>query len=212
MTIESGLVVGPDGLARPAWAATDALMREYYDTEWGMPIRDEHGVFERLCLESFQSGLSWATILRKRQAFREAFAQFDPEVVAEFTEADIARLLEDERIIRHRAKISAAITNARATLALRPTGGLAEFVWGFKPETTPQPRALAEIPTQSLESRALATALKERGFVFIGPTTMYALMEALGIVNTHLMGSHRRDAAGVWPKQDLRGFAPRLKT
>ncbi|NLC99127.1 MAG: DNA-3-methyladenine glycosylase I [Actinomycetales bacterium] len=200
MTSETGLVVGADGLARPAWAATDPLLREYYDTEWGMPIFTEVGVFERLSLEAFQSGLSWATILRKRPAFREVFAGFDPGVIAEFDESDIERLLADERIIRHRAKITATVTNARATCALRADGGLAEFVWGFKPQTTPRPRAIAEIPTQSVESKALAIALKQRGFVFIGPTTMYALMEALGIVNTHLLGSHRRAAAGVWPE------------
>lgn len=199
MTSETGLVLGDDGLARPLWAAHDPLLREYYDTEWGMPVRTESGMFERLSLEAFQSGLSWVTILRKRPAFRDVFADFAPDRIAEFGEADIERLLADERIIRHRAKIRATITNARATLALRDDGGLAEFVWGFKPENTPQPRTLAEIPTQSPESKALAIALKQRGFVFIGPTTMFALMEAVGIVNTHLLKSHRRAAAGVWP-------------
>ena len=198
MTADQDLLIGEDGLARPLWAARNPLMREYYDTEWGMPVRDERGVFERLSLEAFQSGLAWETVLRKRPAFREAFEDFDPEAVARFDETDIERLLANDTIIRHRAKITATITNARATLELRGTGGLAEFVWSFQPEVTPKPRRFAEIPTQSSESRALAKALKERGFVFVGPTTMFALMEAIGIVNTHLLGSHRRSAPGVW--------------
>lgn len=198
MAEDSGLVVGADGLARPVWAARDEQLRDYYDTEWGMPVRDERGVYERLCLEGFQSGLSWATILRKRPAFREAFREFDPDLVARFDESDIERLLLDPSIIRHRGKIAAAITNAQATLALRERGGLAELVWSFQPAQTPRPHTLAEIPTQSPESVALAKTLKKHGFVFVGPTTMFALMEAIGIVNTHLVGSHRRTAAGVW--------------
>ena len=200
MNADSDLIVGPDGLARPIWAATDPLLRDYYDTEWGMPVRDEAGVYERLVLEGFQAGLAWVTVLRKREAFREVFAGFDPDQVATFGEAEIERLLADARIIRHRAKIVAAITNARATIDLRGEGGLAEFVWSFQPASTPYPSRLADVPTQSPESHALARALKQRGFVFVGPTTMYALMEAIGIVNTHLLGSHRRAAAGVWPK------------
>lgn len=194
----ANLVVGDDGLARPLWAAHDPLLRDYYDNEWGLPVRDERGVFERLSLEAFQSGLSWATILRKRAAFREAFDGFDPDLVAAYDDADIERLLADARIIRHRAKISAAITNARATVALRGAGGLPEFVWSFQPERTPEPRTFAEVPTRSTESEALATALKARGFTFVGPTTMFALMEAIGIVDTHLVDSHRRGTSGVW--------------
>ena len=194
----SGLVIGEDGLARPRWAAGDPLLREYYDTEWGMPVRTEQGVFERLSLEAFQSGLSWAIILRKRPAFREAFAGFDPETVAAFGEADVERLLQDAGIVRNRAKIEATIRNAGATLALREAGGLAELVWSFKPAVTPAPRTLAEIPTSSPESLALSRELRRRGFTFVGPTTMYALMEALGIVDTHLVGSHRRGSSGVW--------------
>ncbi|GAA4508230.1 DNA-3-methyladenine glycosylase I [Brevibacterium yomogidense] len=193
-----GTVTGDDGLARPAWAAHDPLLRDYYDTEWGMPVRDEQGVFERLSLEAFQSGLSWATILRKRPAFRDAFAHFDPETVARFRDEDVERLLHDARIVRNRAKILATITNAQATLALRDDGGLADLVWSFRPDETPQPRAAAEIPTQSEESRALARTLRAHGFRFVGPTTMFALMEALGIVDTHLIGSHRRGTSGVW--------------
>ena len=194
------LVVGDDGLARPVWAATDPLLREYYDTEWGMPVRDERGVFERLSLEAFQSGLSWATILRKRPAFRDAFAGFDPDAVAGFGEADVDRLLADARIVRNRAKVLATITNARATVRLRDTvdGGLAGLVWSYRPESTPRPHRFADIPTQSEQSVALAGDLKRRGFRFVGPTTMYALMEAIGIIDTHLVGSHRRGSSGVW--------------
>ena len=194
------LVTGDDGLARPAWAATDPLLREYYDTEWGMPVRDERGVFERLSLEAFQSGLSWATILRKRPAFRDAFAGFDPDTVAGFGEADVDRLLADARIVRNRAKVLATITNARATVRLRDTvdDGLAGLVWSYRPESTPRPHRFADIPTQSEQSVALAGDLKRRGFRFVGPTTMYALMEAIGIIDTHLVGSHRRGSSRVW--------------
>ncbi|WP_412148409.1 DNA-3-methyladenine glycosylase I [Curtobacterium flaccumfaciens] len=192
------LVTGDDGLARPVWASSDELLREYYDTEWGMPVRDERGVFERLSLEAFQSGLSWRTILAKRPAFRTAFADFDADTVAAFGEDDVARLMADAGIVRNRAKILATITNANATIALRQDGGLADFVWSFRPTTTPEPQSSAEVPTKSDESLALSKALRKRGFAFVGPTTMYALMEALGIVDTHLMGSHRRGTSGVW--------------
>lgn len=197
--MDTGIVIGEDQLARPAWAATDPMMREYYDIEWGMPVRDEHGVFERLSLEAFQSGLSWATILRKRENFREAFAGFDPDTIQGFGEDKIEELLGNAGIIRNRAKILATIKNAKATIELRKDGGLADFVWSFKPEQTPVPRTMAEIPTTSPESLALSKALKKRGFSFVGPTTMYALMEALGIVDTHLVQSHRRGTSGVWP-------------
>ncbi|MHB1064266.1 MAG: DNA-3-methyladenine glycosylase I [Georgenia sp.] len=193
-----GLVTGADGLARPAWAAADPLLREYYDTEWGMPVCDEVGVYERLSLEAFQSGLSWVTILRKRPAFRAAFDGFDPDVVAGYTDTDVARLLADAGIVRNRAKILATITNARATVRLREAGGLADLVWSFRPATTPAPRTMGEIPSRSPESGALATALRRAGFVFVGPTTMFALLEAVGVVDTHLLGSHRRGSSGVW--------------
>lgn len=192
------LVRGEDGLMRPIWAATDPMLREYYDTEWGMPVRDERGVFERLSLEAFQSGLSWRTVLAKRPAFREVFEDFDPEKVAAFDDARVEELLQDARIIRMRRKIEATITNAKATLKLRDEGGLAQFVWSFQPEETPRPVTFADVPTVSVESTALSKALKKKGFTFVGPTTMYALMEAIGMVDTHLMGSHRRGASGVW--------------
>jgi DNA-3-methyladenine glycosylase I len=194
----SGCIIGDDGLARPAWAATDPLLRDYYDSEWGLPVRDEQGLYERISLEAFQAGLSWATILRKRPAFRAAFADFHPETVAAFTEDDVERLLQDAGIVRNRLKIRATITNAQATVDLRDDGGLVDFVWGFRPDSTPEPTALAEIPTSSPESVALSKALRKRGFVFVGPTTMYALMEAIGMVDTHLLDSHRRGTSGVW--------------
>jgi DNA-3-methyladenine glycosylase I len=194
----NGTVVGDDGLSRPPWAASDPLLREYYDTEWGLPVRDEQGLYERISLEAFQAGLSWATILRKRPAFRAAFHNFHPETVAAFTEADVERLLLDPGIVRNRLKIRAAVTNAQATIALRPDGGLVDFVWGFKPATTPRPKTLAETATTSAESIALSKALRKRGFVFVGPTTMYALMEAIGMIDTHLVDSHRRGSSGIW--------------
>ncbi|MCT1457287.1 DNA-3-methyladenine glycosylase I [Kocuria sp. KSNUG] len=192
------LVIGEDGLARPVWAATDPLLREYYDTEWGMPVRDEAGLYERIALEGFQAGLSWRTVLAKRPAFREVFHGFDPDAVAAMTEADVARLMGDARIIRNERKIRAAVTNARATVALREREGLVAIVWSYQPERTPEPVRFAEVPTVSAESTALSKELKRRGFAFVGPTTMYALMEAIGMVDTHLLGSHRRGSSGVW--------------
>ncbi|MEV7188228.1 DNA-3-methyladenine glycosylase I [Kitasatospora sp. NPDC093102] len=196
---DPGVVVGEDGLARPAWAATDSMLRQYYDTEWGMPVRDERGLYERISLEAFQAGLSWATILRKRPAFRAAFDDFDPDRVARYGDADVERLMADADIVRNRAKILAAVANARATVRLRESGGLADFVWRFKPLDTPRPRTFAEIPTTSPESRALSKALRAQGFAFVGPTTMHALMEAIGIIDTHLLDSHRRGSSGIWP-------------
>ena len=192
------VIIGDDGLARPAWAASDPLLREYYDQEWGLPVTDEHGLYERICLEGFQAGLSWATILRKRPAFRTAFEGFNPDAVALFTGADVERLLQDPGIVRNRMKILATIKNARATVALRKEGGLVDFVWQFRPVATPRPVVHTDIPTQSEESVALSKALRKKGFSFVGPTTMFALMEAIGMVDTHLLDSHRRGSSGVW--------------
>lgn len=188
----SGPVVGDDGLARTPWAYGSEMMRHYYDHEWGVPVTDERGLFERLTLEGFQSGLSWATILAKRENFRAAFAGFDVDAVAAFDDADVARLLGDAGIIRHRGKIEAAIGNARATVSLRAGGGLAELIWSYQPAQTPRPATMDEVPTRSPESEALARRLRSEGFRFVGPTTMYALMEAVGMVDTHLLGSYRR--------------------
>jgi DNA-3-methyladenine glycosylase I len=197
--MDQGTVIGTDGRARPAWAAVDPLLMEYYDTEWGMPVRDEQGLYERICLEGFQAGLSWATILRKRPAFRKAFADFDPDMVAGFDGADVERLMDDVGIVRNRMKINATIANARATIAVREEGGLVDLVWSHRPHQTPQPVTMADVPTVSEESKKLSKALRAKGFAFVGPTTMYALMEAVGIIDTHLMTSHRRGSSGVWP-------------
>lgn len=196
-TPESGWpVVGDDGLARPPWAAHDPLLREYYDTEWGMPVTDEHGMFERVCLEGFQVGLSWRLILQKRDALREAFQGFEPEAVASMS---IEHLLDDASLIRNRRKLEAAVINAQATLALRDEGThLGEFVWSYQPSQMPCPRTMEEVPTRSPESEQLAKDLKKRGFTFVGPVTMYALMESTGIVDTNLVGTWRRGASGVW--------------
>ena len=202
-TTGAGTVLCEDGLRRPPWAARDPLLREYYDTEWGMPVRDEAGLFERLVLEGFQSGLSWVTILRKRPAFREAFAGFSPDAVAGFGDADVARLMADERIVRNRRKIDAAVTNARAVIALRTEGGLGELIWSYRPEQTPQPRTMDEVPRRSPESEALAKDLTRRGFSFGGPVTVFALMEAIGVVDTHLTDSHRRGSSGVWTRETV---------
>ena len=176
--------------SRSAWATTDPLLTEYYDTEWGMPVRDEAGVFERLSLEAFQSGLSWLTVLRKREAFREAFAGFDPDAVAAFDERDVERLLGNNGIIRNRMKIDATIANARALLALHAQGQqLADVFEAHRPATRDvRPNSFAEVPASTAESVALAKHLKRLGFRFVGPTTAYAAMQALGYVDDHLAG------------------------
>jgi DNA-3-methyladenine glycosylase I len=178
------VLIDETGVARPRWAVSHPVLQEYFDTEWGYPVSDEQGLFERLSLEGFQAGLSWLTILNKRPAFREAFAQFDPEVVAEFTDADVERLMGNAGIVRNRRKILAVINNAKATLALRETGGLAELIWAYQPATDPALDADGNPPSQSPESIALAKDLKRSGFRFVGPTTVFAMMEAIGVVNT----------------------------
>ena len=192
----AGPVIGEDGIARCPWAVGEN--RPYHDDEWGRPVRGEAAVFERLTLEAFQSGLSWLIILRKRPAFREAFSGFDLETVAAYDDARLAALMEDASIVRNRQKIEAARTNARAAVALRERGGLEDFVWSFRPAETPAPETTEQLPTTSPESLALSKALKKAGFTFVGPTTMHALMEAIGIVDTHLVGCHRRGISGVW--------------
>jgi DNA-3-methyladenine glycosylase I len=170
------------------WATTDELYLAYHDEEWGRPVRDERGLLERLCLEGFQSGLSWLTILRKRENFRAAFAGFDPERVARFGERDVERLLGDAGIVRHRGKIEAAIANARGALALREAGTpLEELVWGRRPKRgRAAPKSLKDLPATTPESTALSKELKHAGFRFVGPTTVYAAMQACGVVNDHL--------------------------
>jgi DNA-3-methyladenine glycosylase I len=183
--VSDGLVEGPDGRPRCWWAVSAPEYVDYHDTEWGRPVRDAQGLYERLCLEAFQSGLSWLTILRKREAFRAAFAGFDIAAVAAFGEADVARLMADAGIVRNRAKILAAIQNARAALEV---DDLAALIWSFAPPDRPRPASRAELPAVTGESKALARELKRRGFAFVGPTTAYALMQACGLVDDHLAG------------------------
>ncbi|GDY29980.1 DNA-3-methyladenine glycosylase I [Gandjariella thermophila] len=187
----AGLVVGEDGRTRCAWGGSTPDYAAYHDDEWGVPLRGEAALFERLCLEAFQSGLSWLTILRKREAFRRAFAGFDPAAMARFDERDVERLLTDASIIRNRAKIEASVRNARAVTDLdRP---LDELLWSFAPdpEGRPRPRTLGAVPAVTPQSTAMAKELKRRGFVYVGPTTCYALMQATGMVDDHLVGCWR---------------------
>jgi DNA-3-methyladenine glycosylase I len=178
------------------WETADAIYTAYHDEEWGRPVVDERGLYERFCLEGFQSGLSWRTILLKREAFRAGFSGFDPERVARFTQRDVERLLGDAGIVRHRGKIEAAIANARATLELRDAGTpLPELVWSYRPEDQRAPRSPADWRATTPESVALSKALRKAGFRFVGPTTVYASMQACGIVNDHLATCSFREAA-----------------
>jgi len=183
------IVVGPDSKARCAWGVSTDDYIDYHDNEWGRPVVADNTLFEKLVLEGFQSGLSWLTILRKRPAFRRAFAGFDPAVVAEFGEPEIEALLSDASIVRHRGKIAAAITNARATLNVqRERGSLAAFVWPYAPsaiEFDERPEWQHNVPGLTATSKRLAKDLKVQGFVFVGPTTVYAFMQAMGLVNDH---------------------------
>jgi DNA-3-methyladenine glycosylase I len=176
---------------RCGWAGTAPEYVRYHDDEWGRPEHDDRALYEKLCLEAFQSGLSWITILRKRESFRAAFAGFEVERVAAFGDADVARLMADAGIVRNRAKIEAAIHNARVIERLDI--GLGELLWGFAPDPgRPAPRTLADVPATTPESTAMARELKRRGFRFVGPTTAYALMQACGLVNDHLAGCAAR--------------------
>ena len=178
------------------WETSDPLYLAYHDEEWGRPVRDERGIYERLCLEGFQSGLSWLTILRKREGFRAAFAGFVPDRVAEFGEADVDRLLGDAGIVRHRGKIEAAINNARATLSLRAAGEpLNELFWSHAPAELRTPRSNTDWLASTDESAALAKRLRREGFRFVGPTTVYAAMQACGVVNDHL--------TACWVREDV---------
>jgi DNA-3-methyladenine glycosylase I len=185
------LVVGEDGRSRCGWADAAPIYRAYHDDEWGQPQHDEVRLFEKLCLEAFQAGLSWLTILRKREAFRSAFAGFELEKVAAFAPADVERLMADRGIVRNRAKIEAAVVNARAALAVPE--GLSRLLWSFAPppDRRPRPRTFADLPAATPESTAMAKDLRRRGFRFVGPTTAYALMQATGMVDDHLAGCWR---------------------
>ncbi|GAA3046585.1 DNA-3-methyladenine glycosylase I [Streptomyces olivoverticillatus] len=189
------VIAAPDGLPRCPWPGLEAEANEdyriYHDTEWGRPVHGDDALYERICLEGFQSGLSWLTILRRREGFRAAFADFSIEKVAAFTEADAERLLADPGIIRNRAKIAAAIGNARVAAELAP-GELDELVWSYAPAPRSAPRAPSDVPAVTPESTALSKDLKKRGFRFVGPTTAYALMQSCGLVDDHVAGCHVR--------------------
>ncbi len=195
-----GLFTAPDGKPRCAWCAPSPAYLHYHDTEWGFAVTDDRRLFEKLCLEGFQAGLSWLTILNKRDAFRRAFADFDARAVARFTPADVERLLQDEGIVRHRGKIESAINNARRLLELQAEcGSLAAYVWRYEPAPKSRPRRLTYAALKNLgsspESIAMAKDLKRRGWSFVGPTTVYAFMQAMGLVNDHIEGCHVRAAA-----------------
>ena len=189
-------MIGADGKARCGWAGAPEIYVAYHDDEWGVPQHDEVRLFEKLCLEAFQSGLSWLTILRKRESFRAAFAGFVPEKVAAFGPDDVDRLLADAGIVRNRAKIEAAIANAQATLDL--PDGLSPLLWSFAPDpaTRTRPRSFAELTPTSPESTAMSKDLRRRGFKFVGPTTAYALMQACGLVDDHHAGCFRSGLSG----------------
>ena len=199
MASQDGLIPGDDGVTRCFWGDSPEIYRAYHDTEWGFPVTDDQRLFEKLCLEGFQSGLSWLTILRKRENFRAAFAGFDFERVARFTKRDVNRLLGDAGIVRHRGKIEATINNAQRAVELVETeGSLAAYVWRFEPSPATRPKkltwaALLEM-AQTPESSALSKDLKKRGWRFVGPTTVYAFMQAMGLVNDHVSGCAIRPA------------------
>jgi DNA-3-methyladenine glycosylase I len=187
----TSLITGPDARVRCAWVGDDAEYRRYHDEEWGTPLRGNRALFEKMALEGFQAGLSWITILRKRPRFREVFAAFDPEIVAEFDESDIERLMADAGIIRNRAKIEATIGNARIVTEMAE-GELDELMWSFAPPASgTRPHSMADVPAVTPESTAMSKELRRRGFRFVGATTMYALMQSAGMVDDHLEGCWR---------------------
>ena len=199
MSKHKALVVGDDGKSRCSWCTGDSEYLRYHDTEWGMPVVNDKLIYEKICLEGFQSGLSWLTILRKRPAFRLAFKNFEPAVVAKFTNRDIERLLKNAGIVRHRGKIEATIQNAKMTLQLQSEfGSLARFMWSFCPEnqtkrSSKAPRSPRDIRSQTPESEELSKSLRKLGFNFVGATTMYAAMQSLGVVNDHYLGCSQRE-------------------
>jgi DNA-3-methyladenine glycosylase I len=191
--VASDVVRGPDGKRRCRWGDSDDRYRAYHDMEWGRPVLDEQGLYERLCLELLQSGLSWALILRKRDELREAFAGFAPDAVARFGAHDVKRLLGDPRVIRNRRKIEAIVRNAEATVAMRDETPLPDLIWSFRRRNLRAPRSYADMVSLSPESKELAKELKRRGFVFVGPTTVYSTLQAVGVVNDHMAGCFVRN-------------------
>jgi len=205
MSLAAGLFAAEDGLPRCGWCQASAAYQAYHDHEWGFPVTDDRRLFEKLCLEGFQAGLSWLTILNKRDAFRSAFADFDAERLVRFGPADVERLMGDAGIVRHRGKIESTLNNARRVLELREAfGSLADYAWRFEPSPSSRPRRLTaqalRALTQTAESEAMSKDLKRRGWTFVGPTTVYAFMQATGLVNDHLEGCHVRHAASTAPR------------
>jgi DNA-3-methyladenine glycosylase I len=196
-----GTTLGADGITRCWWCGDDPLYVDYHDREWGSPLHEERALFELLCLEGFQAGLSWITILRKRVAFREAFEGFDPEIVSRYTEQDVERLLDDPGIVRHRGKIAATVANAIAVGAMRDSGtSLEQIVWSHAPVARSAPlRDRSEIPAETPESAELARELRRWGMRYVGATTVYAFMQSAGLVDDHLAGCHR-SGAGPSPR------------
>ena len=212
----TGLITGADGRARCWWSGQDPLYVRYHDEEWGRPVRNDHRLFEKICLEGFQSGLSWLTILRKREHFRESFEGFDPERVARLTARDVTRLMKNTGIVRHRGKIESTINNAKRALeVIEQHGSLAAYLWQFEPAASERPaqaswealRAMTTAPS----SVALSKALKKQGWSFVGPTTMYAFMQAMGMVNDHVEGCHARPLAARARKKFEKPVAKAVK-
>lgn len=184
---DNGLIKGADGKHRCGWCGDDPLYMHYHDTEWGKPVRDDVRLFEKICLEGFQAGLSWITILRKRENFRAVFDGFDYKKIQHYMDKDVERLLGDAGIIRHRGKIEATINNAQRAMEMEAEfGSLHDYFWSFKPEHTDQPVCMSDVPNDTAESKALSKDLKKRGWKFVGPTTAYAFMQAMGMVNDHI--------------------------
>jgi DNA-3-methyladenine glycosylase I len=205
MALPKGLFQGEDGMPRCAWCQASAAYRHYHDHEWGFPVSDDRRLFEKLCLEGFQAGLSWVTILNKREAFRHAFANFDAARVARFGEPDVLRLLADAGIVRHRGKVESTINNAARVLELRREfGSLSAYAWRFEPAPRTRPKRMTWAALQkvgpSAEALAMAKDLKRRGWSFVGPTTVYAFMQAMGLVNDHLDGCHVRELVAQVPR------------
>ena len=205
MSDATGLFTGADGAQRCHWCQASPAYQHYHDHEWGFPVTDDRRLFEKLCLEGFQAGLSWLTILNKREAFRRAFAEFDAERIVRFDEGDVARLLADAGIVRHRGKIESTINNAGRVLELREAfGSLAAYAWRFEPGPASRPKRVTHEALKSMttppESVAMSKDLKRRGWSFVGPTTVYAFMQAMGLVNDHLEGCHVRAAASRVPR------------
>jgi DNA-3-methyladenine glycosylase I len=213
MSEDTGLFTAEDGVARCRWCQASAAYQRYHDAEWGHPVTDDRRLFEKLCLEGFQAGLSWLTILNKREAFRAGFANFDAEQIARFGAADVARLVADAGIVRHRGKIESTINNAKRVIELRREfGSLAAYAWGFEPAPGARPQKLTptvlRAMSTSTESIAMSKDLKRRGWSFVGPTTVYAFMQAMGVVNDHLEGCHvRAKALAARAALGLRGRA-----